>query len=255
MPLATGQTTQYSSELDDGYYEKGLAKSYTVLTAGQYASTVNVDCIHYTAATIGFQNVASSIGDSANGLAIFQTGDVIVITGSVSNNGVYTVATGGIAGAIIVNEAIVDEAAGATVSIAKREAMSNNCVLDNNTGLMWARYQNTKFGSTSTGKMPWTGQLYDIFQFAAAANAALLGGYSDWRIPNALELIGLVNFASASWLPDTTAFPVWGSPNTWVATTNANTVTNADYLNVTAGYHTISNQAKTAEHFCTLVRG
>lgn len=35
--LKTGQTTQYSSELDDGYYEKGLTKRYLILTTGQHS--------------------------------------------------------------------------------------------------------------------------------------------------------------------------------------------------------------------------
>jgi len=40
--LKTGQTTQYNSELDDGYYEMGLARQYAILTVGQYAGTTNV---------------------------------------------------------------------------------------------------------------------------------------------------------------------------------------------------------------------
>lgn len=39
--LATGQATSYV-DYDDGYYEKGIAKAYTVLTAGQYSGTVNI---------------------------------------------------------------------------------------------------------------------------------------------------------------------------------------------------------------------
>lgn len=35
--LKTGQTTQYSSELDDGYYETGLTKRYLILTTGQHS--------------------------------------------------------------------------------------------------------------------------------------------------------------------------------------------------------------------------
>ena len=33
--LKTGQTTQYNDELDDGYYEKGVAKSFTVNSTGE----------------------------------------------------------------------------------------------------------------------------------------------------------------------------------------------------------------------------
>jgi len=40
--LKTGQTTQYSGELDDGYYERGLTKRYRIRTAGQYAGTTAI---------------------------------------------------------------------------------------------------------------------------------------------------------------------------------------------------------------------
>jgi len=40
--LKTGQTTQYDGYKDDGYFEKGLSKLYTILTTGQYAGTTNI---------------------------------------------------------------------------------------------------------------------------------------------------------------------------------------------------------------------
>lgn len=40
--LKTGQTTRYNSYLDDGYYEKGLSKQYTILTADQYDGTTSI---------------------------------------------------------------------------------------------------------------------------------------------------------------------------------------------------------------------
>lgn len=71
----------------------------------------------YTASTIAFVAATKKITDSANGLAGFLTGDIIEVTGSVSNDGIYTVATGGVAGEIIVSEALVNESAGASVTI------------------------------------------------------------------------------------------------------------------------------------------
>ncbi len=35
--LVTGQVTQYSGELDDGYYEAGESRNYEILTTGQHA--------------------------------------------------------------------------------------------------------------------------------------------------------------------------------------------------------------------------
>ena len=255
--LKTGQTTQYNSELDDGYYEKGVAKAYTVLTAGQYSGTSNIDLIHLTAATIAFVNATSKITDSGNGLAMFKTGKTIVVSGAgeAGNNGVFTIATGNVAGEIVVNEALTDEVAGATVSIAKREAHSNNCVLDQNTGLMWSRYTSAEYATMGTGgdgKMVWTGQLYDIFQYCAAANTASLGGYTDWRVPNATEQLSLINYEDFT--IDGTAFPS-GIQKVWVSTTDAGEATRA--MTVESAQHAVYfTYTKTTEaRLCALVRG
>lgn len=226
--LKTGQTTQYNAEADDGLNEKGIARSYTVLSTGPASGTTNVDLEAYTAATISFDSATKTVADSANGLAVIKTGDVIVISGSVSNNGVFNVAGGGVAGSFTTTEALVDEVAGASVTIKKREAISNNCVWEVNTKLMWTRYPPTKLGGDSNKNMVWTGQPYDIFAYAAAASTAGLGGYSDWRVPNIFELLSLWNAATGV---DTTAFPTnvnnnsfWSSTTVNTATTKAHTV-------------------------------
>lgn len=41
MLLKTGQTTSYV-DYDDGYYEEGIAKDYTVLSTGDYSGTTNI---------------------------------------------------------------------------------------------------------------------------------------------------------------------------------------------------------------------
>ncbi len=253
LPLATGQTTQYNSELDDGYYEKGLAKAYTIYTTGQYTGTSNVDLIHRTAATIAFVSATKKITDSGNGLALFKTGQTIVVTGSASNNGVKTIATGNVAAEIVTTEALVDEAAGATVSIAKREAISNNCVLDMNTGRMWSRYVAAVMGTAGDGKMPWTGQLYDIFAYCAAANTAALGGYTDWRVPNIFELFSLSNFTTNA-LPDSTAFPTLT-----ITMSCASSTSRPDDVNYRKGIDwgsgTLDNPALATARYVLLVRG
>ena len=256
--LKTGQTTQYSSELDDGHYEKGVAKDYTVMSTGDQSGTSNMDLVHKTAATISFAaTTPGTIADSGNDLAMFKTGDTIVVSGSGSNDGVYTVSTGNVAGTIRTTEATLFEAAGATVSIAKREAHSNECVLDNNTGLMWSRYTSAQYATMGTGgdgKMPWTGQLYDIFQYAAAMNAASLGGYADWRVPNGNELVGLWNIEAPNAAPDAVAFPSWPiAVVIWTSTTEPDVVANALTIGYTSGV--IIMAAKTAINICALVRG
>lgn len=256
--LKTGQTTQYSSELDDGFYQKGVAKSYTVLTAGQYSGTTNVDLVHYAAA-LSFDAASKEIRDAANGLALFKDGDVIVVTGSTSNDGVYTVATGNVAAKIVTTEAVADEAAGGAISIAKREAKSNNCVVDNNTGLMWLRDPSNypaKMGAASNGRMEWTGFLYDIFQYCAACNAAAVGGYTDWRVANYEELAGLAVFVGAAPCEDQTAFPnapAVGSFYSSTSTLEAGTTAYAMRSSL-AGYFDV-NTKTTTTRYVALVRG
>lgn len=204
--LKTGQTTQYDSELDDGYYEVGVAKSYTVNTAGAQSGTTNVDLAHYAggAGAIAFNNTTKKITDSGNGLALFKTNDVI-LTDSAANPGPFTVTTGNVAGEIVCTGAtFTDETPAGAVTISKREAHSNNTVLDNNTGLTWLRYGSAKMGVASNGKFIWTGALYDLFQWCAACNTASVGGHSDWRVPNLSELGSLQTEETGI---DSTAFP------------------------------------------------
>ena len=60
--LATGQTTQYSSEPDDGYYQSGIPKRYEVLTTGQYSGNANIDLVHLTDTSIAFVSATNWIG-------------------------------------------------------------------------------------------------------------------------------------------------------------------------------------------------
>ncbi len=186
--LKTGQTTSYGSGagVDDGAYEIGVTKSYTVLTDGQYSGSTNI-----------------------------------------------------------------------TIN-SKTDAHGNACVIDNNTGLMWSRTKSGSVGPTSVGSLPWTttgsgSTAEGIFPYVAAANAAALAGYSDWRIPNGYELLSLVDIEAASGVPDTTAFPVWAASNTWSSTTQPNVTTNAFQVSFLTGG--MGGNAKTNNFLCALVRG
>lgn len=258
--LKTGQTTQYNSELDDGYYEVGVAKSYTVNTSGAQSGTTNVDLAHYAGAAgaIAFNNTTKKITDSGNGLAIFKTNDVI-LTDSAANPGPFTVTTGNVAGEIVCSGAtFTDETPAGAVTISKREAMSNNTVLDNNTGLEWMRYYNTKMGSSSNGRMPWTGKLYDIFAWCAACNSASVGGHNDWRVPNRFEAITLFTFVGATIYPDSTAFPTgFNNEFAFFSSTTYPQVTTYAYT-VTSKTGVFAQTSKTNETDCycfLLVRG
>jgi hypothetical protein len=184
--LKTGQTTSYGSGtgVDDGAYQKGVAKSYTILTAGQYAGTTNI---------------------TLNG---------------------------------------------------KTDAHSNECVLDNNTGLMWSRYVAGSVGPSSNGTLPWTTNANGegIFTYAAAANAAGLAGYSDWRVPKDLDLASIRDMEAASGIPDATAFSSFpGNNNIFTATTCPSLTTYA--MNYYSLQGVINAVVKTAACYLILVRG
>ncbi len=173
--LKTGQTTCYAI-FDDGDLEKGGVKSYTVYIAGQFAGTSDLDVAHYAANTISFV-APSTINDAGLGFVTFLAGGTIRVRGSPLNSGVYTVAVGGVAGSIVVNEiTIVNEAAGAYVTLYKREAHSNNAVVDNNTSLTWSRYVSAAVGSASTGTLNWYDAATCFVLHPAAGDLAIVAG-------------------------------------------------------------------------------
>jgi len=206
MLLKTGQTTCYMVG-DDGDVEAGVAKGYTVLSTGQYSGNTNIEVAHYAANTIAFVSATKKITDSANGLATVLTGDTIVVKGSSNNDGTYTVATGGVAGEIVVNEALTDEAASAYISLYKRVSHSNNAVQDDKTGLMWARYTSSgeKVGAASDGKLVWydANKVYtlhpaaaDLQMIASSNTLRIVGGSGEedrYHVGDLLDCDGFAN--------------------------------------------------------------
>lgn len=182
--LVTGQTTQYGGYADDGFYQLGTARSYTVLTLGAYAGNTNI-----------------------------------------------------------------------TLN-AKVEAHANACVQDNVTGLMWSRtVSGPNVGPANNGLLPWTtnGAGEGIFTYIAAANAAGLAGYADWRVPNDFELLSLRNMEVPNALPDAVAFPAWPIAFIWTSTTTPININNAMEWRFDWGINTFV--AKTNTRNCALVRG
>ncbi len=263
--LKTGQTTQYSSELDDGYYQKGIAKAYQVFTTGTFADTVNIDLTHLVSTHIAFVKGTpndSITSDTTDFTTLFVAGDVLVFSGSSAggNNTNRTIKAAGVAAGTItltsdnLQTSVVE---GDSITIKKREAHSNACVLDNNTGLMWSQTVSGKMGTASDGKMPWTGVEYDIFAYCAATNVAGLGGYSDWRIPSAFELNNLIDYGINPSGPNSTVFPDYPSApadtySTWSSTTSSHATT---YAVKCLFYSDSVNKLKTTVGYILLVRG
>lgn len=204
--MQTGQTTAYHVG-DDGDYEAGLEKVYNVLTIGQYSGTVNLDVPHYVANGITFTAAGNIVADAAAGMVTFLAGDIVVISNSANNTGVYTVAVGGVAGQFTTVEAIVNEAAGAYIRFHKRTAHSNNCVWDRRTGRMWSRYTSDAelVGEASDGKLVWydVARIYalhpaaaDLQMIAATDTLRIVGGAGEvarYAIGDILDCTGFAN--------------------------------------------------------------
>lgn len=252
--LKTGQTTQYDSELDDGYYQAGIAKKYTINTTGAQSGTTNVDLAHLINTGISFDATSKEIRCTGQ-CGVFKAGggESIVVSGSASNNGIFTTVSA-TADKVVVSQSVADESAGASITIAKREAISNNTVLDTKTGLEWMRYRPVKFGASGIGYMRYTGVPYSIFQCVAAMNAANLGGHNDWRVPNIFELFSIQDFEAPLGYPDSTAFPSAASD---LASSSTVVATIANYYDMNNAYGTVrSNGVKASGTSCLrVVRG
>lgn len=167
--------------------------------------------------SISFDAVSKEIRDSANG---FDTdalcaGRKFAITGSALNNNTFTVVSI-TAGIIVVSETVVDEASGASVTVAT--------VND----LIWG--------------------------LADQANANSLGGYTDWRVPNKTELESIVVLEVANPCIDSAVFP--STPNTshWTSSTRPENSTRAFYISFVNGLVSFSYKAQL--RYCVrLVRG
>jgi len=118
-----GNVQIFSIYIERRYYWEMSSETQLQLSNQQATATTSAVPIYnpnvaYTAITISFDSGNKKILDSANGLAIFKTGDIVTVVGSTSNDGKYTVATGNVAAYIVTTEAIpLDEIAGDTVTI------------------------------------------------------------------------------------------------------------------------------------------
>jgi len=149
--------------------------------------------------------------------------------------------------------------AGATniVLNGKTDVHSNNCVEDNNTGLMWSRTPVASVGPASDGLLPWTTNVNGegIFAYVTAANAALLAGHNDWRVPNFFELLSIMDFEAPSSMPDSTTFPAWPTVSIWSATTVVSSTTRKIIINYLTGGIANSVGTGTITNAVVLVRG
>lgn len=116
-----------------------------------------------------------------------------------------------------------------------------NCVIDRQTGLMWP--------ANIEGVVPFNAAFADWATAIAACEACTVGGYTDWRLPNMLEFLSIVNCEPAS------GPAVWSSVKTtatrsyWTATTRKTTTTQAMAAYVGTEYASVGPIAKTTNTY------
>lgn len=166
--------------------------------------------------TISFDAASKEIRDSASGFntSALCVGRKITVSGSANNNNTFTVVS--ITTSVcVVSETIVDEVAGASVSLLTVDDL--------------------------------------IWDFCDQANANALGGFIDWRIPNYNELITIVDLGRYNPCIDTAIFPSTPASAHWVASTRPYYTSYAFAVYFGYGNVNISNKAE-YKYYVRLVR-
>jgi len=167
--------------------------------------------------TVSFDATSKEIRDSASGFdtAALCAGRKFTIAGSASNNNTFTVESI-TTGVIVVSETVVDEAAGASITITTVDDL--------------------------------------IWNFADQANAKTLGGYNDWRVPNKTELESIVDLGLAYPCINTTVFPSASSNSYWTSSARAGDSSRAFFVYFSYGYVSCYYKAQT-RLYVRLARG
>ncbi|MCP4198967.1 MAG: DUF1566 domain-containing protein, partial [Proteobacteria bacterium] len=144
---------------------------------------------------------------------------------------------------------------------------SNGTVTDNLTGLIWLKNANC-----AAATRDWTTALSDVTQLNTdgtmnsnnCGDTSNAGSFqTDWRLPNTLELISLIDWRyNGPSVPNTAGTGKWteGQPFSgvqssyyWLGSTYAATTSFAWYVNL--GYGVVSNENKAANFYVWPVRG
>lgn len=119
---------------------------------------------------------------------------------------------------------------------------------------LWPGNRNTFVTEAAGGSRAIKLVCNNIFAYAAAANKASLGGYTDWRVPDDLRMRELADMEATTAAPNATAFPSWPTDDyIWSGTTHPNSPSGALLVHFTYGY--ISYGPKVTTYYAALLRG
>lgn len=256
--LVTGQTTLYLTG-DDGDLEKGIDRQYTVLTIGQHSGTTNITI---NGKTIALSNNAvidektglmwaryvpqSDIGPATDGSLFWKQWTLAAESCTFATAGDTITAAAGTpfdTGALCIGRKI-------TIS----GTVNNNGVVT--VSAIATDVVTVSENLTDEGPVDTTFATLDdlIWDFVDQANANSLGGYADWRIPNYLELLSLLNIGVGSPTINVTAFPSTPISYSWTSSKKPGSATSAQVVGFNVA--NVSSYVKTiAKNHVRLVRG
>lgn len=121
----------------------------------------------------------------------------------------------------------------------------DDIVLDRATGLMWAADGNAA-GANNGAVITWANAI-------VYANGLNFAGFTDWRVPNGLELASLIHFAIAPPCINQAFFPNT-KENYYHSSTTRNSLTTMDVIINYAAPVRLSTDLKTVERYIRCVR-
>lgn len=125
---------------------------------------------------------------------------------------------------------------------------TSSVTVDNRTGLMWVTNPND---ALIGGNNSWENVLTACDTGIGAAGT--YAGYNDWRLPNARELLSIVDYSRSNPAINTAYFSNTQNDAYWTSTTVAQTTTSAWFVTFTEGV--IGSITKTTPYFIRCVRG
>lgn len=130
---------------------------------------------------------------------------------------------------------------GNTTSAFSFQDNGNGTITDSNTGLLWSKCSMGKSNAACTTGVLFVGNRNSAF---TNCNALVLAGRSDWRLPNANELLSIVDYTGAGNPTIRTAtFPNFPANSFWTSTTDITALTDSIIINFGGG--SVTSLAKT----------
>ncbi|WP_233078325.1 DUF1566 domain-containing protein [Rheinheimera soli] len=109
-----------------------------------------------------------------------------------------------------------------TKPISSFQLNTDGTVLDTTTKLMWSRCLVGQSWDSSSRSCTGTAQQLDWPEALTESKRSTLAGFSTWRLPNAKEVLTLIERSCVDPAINLTAFPASNSENMWTGTTVVN---------------------------------